>query len=447
MALSSKTIWEVRTTGSDNNGGGFVADASGTDRSQQDAAHASGTNLTVHASTNTDVLPDGHTPDAADVGNIIQITAGTGWTTGFYEIKSIQSGYWRLDRSPAAATTAGGTWAMGGALASVAVAGNASVAGNDIWVKKGASAYSITSASAGVSGGVFSGKGGTDNNWGLLEGYETTRGDGIQAEFEVADGISPTVFTPGGHWMLFKHLKVTKLGAQAGTAFTSAHESTIVYRCSAFNFTNGMALNAGWANKHCNLCYVEGCSVGYAGATVSRSTAKSCTTGFSAGGPYMECWSWGCSYGFGGTAFNVLTCFRCVAYKCTTAGFSINPSSRSYLEDCITWGNNSGIGINSVTSTRHGHFVRRCYAGNHTTNYSISTNLGTENSVDITILSADPFVDGDNGNFTVAATALRGVAFTWPGSSVSSYPDIGAVQHADPSKPVRVSRILSGGSL
>lgn len=34
MALSSATVFEVRTTGADTNGGGFVAGAAGTDYSQ-----------------------------------------------------------------------------------------------------------------------------------------------------------------------------------------------------------------------------------------------------------------------------------------------------------------------------------------------------------------------------------------------------------------------------
>ena len=39
MALSASTVWEVRpATGSDNNGGGFVTGASGTDYSQQGTA-------------------------------------------------------------------------------------------------------------------------------------------------------------------------------------------------------------------------------------------------------------------------------------------------------------------------------------------------------------------------------------------------------------------------
>jgi hypothetical protein len=42
MAVNAATVWEVRSTGSQNNGGGyFAAGGASTDYSQQDAAQAS----------------------------------------------------------------------------------------------------------------------------------------------------------------------------------------------------------------------------------------------------------------------------------------------------------------------------------------------------------------------------------------------------------------------
>jgi len=49
VALSAAQILEVRSTGSDANGGGFKAGASGTDYSQQDAAQYALTGLTTAA--------------------------------------------------------------------------------------------------------------------------------------------------------------------------------------------------------------------------------------------------------------------------------------------------------------------------------------------------------------------------------------------------------------
>src|SRR5438105_2455552 len=106
MAISASFVWEVRTTGADTNGGGFKTGATGTDFSQQDAAQASGADLAVDATTNTKITSATHNFVAADVGNLIQISAGTGYTTGFYEIVSVASNAATLDRSPAAVGTA-----------------------------------------------------------------------------------------------------------------------------------------------------------------------------------------------------------------------------------------------------------------------------------------------------------------------------------------------------
>lgn len=151
MAIPTATVWRVRIGGNENNGGGFVPGGQGVDRSQQDAAHTSGVNLTVDASINTDVLPDGHAPDTADVNNMIQVTNRPGFTPGAYHIVSIQSGKWRLDRSPAAAGTNGGAWALGGSFASPGKAGGLHVGGNTISLAAGT--YTLNMNSSNIPNG------------------------------------------------------------------------------------------------------------------------------------------------------------------------------------------------------------------------------------------------------------------------------------------------------
>ena len=72
---------------------------------------AKGNNLIVDGTTNTDVLPDGHSPSPSDVAGQIYIVSSTGgWKNGLYRIESIQGGKWRLNRSPAAQGVSGGVW-------------------------------------------------------------------------------------------------------------------------------------------------------------------------------------------------------------------------------------------------------------------------------------------------------------------------------------------------
>lgn len=172
MALDAAIVWEIRPgAGNANNGGGFKAGATGTDYSQQNAAQFSGSaDMEAHASTQWIVKPGAHTPTAADVGNVVKITAGTGWTAGYYEITDQDGTYWTL--AGAAAPSAAGnankaTWYMGGACASIANIYNIIVAGNFIWYKSGTDTLTSNySFAAGTMAAPI-----------RLHGYNSTRGD------------------------------------------------------------------------------------------------------------------------------------------------------------------------------------------------------------------------------------------------------------------------------
>ncbi|MEJ5169347.1 MAG: hypothetical protein WHU10_00005 [Fimbriimonadales bacterium] len=194
MALSNATEWEVRTDGNDLNGGGFNSTRSGATKTATDNytygpsyAVFSGTNLTVDSVTNTYVQPDGYTPVTADIGHVIQISGGTGWTTGFYEIVGLGGGRWILDRSPAAAGTAGGVWRLGGALATPGKAGAAHVGGNLVWIKSGT--YQITNTTANTSGGPVTFQAGV-STWTALIGYTSARGDFVWNSLPVIQNMA-----------------------------------------------------------------------------------------------------------------------------------------------------------------------------------------------------------------------------------------------------------------
>lgn len=71
----------------------------------------SGTNLTV---TGTGFTPDGYTPQASDIGGIVVVAPGNGWTGGSYNINGIGGGSWQTTPLPSAnglqTGQAGGSW-------------------------------------------------------------------------------------------------------------------------------------------------------------------------------------------------------------------------------------------------------------------------------------------------------------------------------------------------
>lgn len=316
MALSSTTEWEVRTDGNDLNGGGFNPARSGATKTSTDNytygpsyAVYSGINLTVDSVTNTYVQPDGYTPVTADIGHVIQISGGAGWTTGFYEITGITGSRWILDRSPAAAGTAGGVWRLGGALATPGMAGAAHIGGNVIWIRNGT--YSVTSQSANVPNGRLM-LAAVPKEWltpTCVFGYENVRGDwgapptlsvdfvastpvsivyGATRSRTVAGNLRVVNTVPQASWRIYgvRDLNVaigcSSLGSPQGIA-VGFHDITVAYSCVAFNAQRGYGNGIGGAYIG---CIASDCSVGFSGhnaGTQNRHVgcvAVRCTTGY-----------------------------------------------------------------------------------------------------------------------------------------------------------------------
>jgi hypothetical protein len=177
MALSASIVWEVRpSVGSDSNGGGFDPSVTspGTDYSQQNSAQFSGTAGTAAGTAAfTDV---GHSFTSADVGNLICIASGSGFTAGWYTIVSVAAGTATLDRSPGTGTVA--HWALGGALLTFQNLINNSVMpnGNLVYIKNtGNVVLTNFISNLGVQCAF-----GRPSCFGVI-GYGTTRGDATQA--------------------------------------------------------------------------------------------------------------------------------------------------------------------------------------------------------------------------------------------------------------------------
>ena len=183
MAFSGRPIWEVRTTGSDTNGGAFINGAAGSDYSQQNSPQYSGTDLEVNASNNLQVKSTtAGSPIAADVGNLIMISNGLSWTFGWYEIVSQDGTWWTLDRSPGSAGITGGHFAVGGALASPGVAvavGQAYYTGNNlrsiVYIQSGTYAITNNTTATPVPASGCYIKNARNSN---IFGYDTANGRG-----------------------------------------------------------------------------------------------------------------------------------------------------------------------------------------------------------------------------------------------------------------------------
>lgn len=169
MAIGSAVVWEVRPgSGSPNNGGGFKTGATGTDFSQQDTAQVFATDIAIDSVDSSKISRSGATPfNSSHVGNILNITAGTGFSVGRYEIISESSGILTLDRSAGTAGSTGGTGYLGGAVASIEQIFNVVQPGNTVWVRYGTD--SLTATRTWTAGTILAPI--------SINGYTSTRGD------------------------------------------------------------------------------------------------------------------------------------------------------------------------------------------------------------------------------------------------------------------------------
>jgi hypothetical protein len=440
MALSAATVWEIRTTGSDTLcSGGFVAGASGTDYSQQDSAQYNATDLV--APTTTTITSASHTFVAADVGNIVRVTAGTGWTVGFYQIVSVAAGTATVDRAIATAASTGGTYCVGGALASLGGYGlSGPVSLNTIWVKSGA--YTITSASTNVAGGCLSLSGLAAGGVNIV-GYSTTRGDNpTDSGRPVFTAGSISTFTiinsPFGSKIAYMefdgNLRTSSKGIQNGSI--SAQNNFL--KCS--QFTNraidgnafacevtGCTTTAGAlysTNGVVAYCYVHDNSVTGVWATTCVNTISESNTGSG-------------SHGFDdGFTINNSSCVNCVAYNNGGSGFRAGSgaASTAFYINCIAYLNGAHGFICSTPSVLA--WMRKCGTGSNTS--GATSGFTAAFATGGITLTADPFTNATAGDFSLTtasggggACRAAGLIGIFPGGASTGYVDIGAVQHQD----------------
>ena len=172
--IDARAVIELRATGSNANSGGFNPSngSPGTDFTLQDAAQDSGTDLAcADGDAAAPVVTSAtHNFVAADNGNTIYITAGAGWTVGYYEIVSTAANAATLDRAVGNdGALSGGTWAYGGARGVPTDAFfEQLIAGNKVWFETGT--YTMTES-------VDVAKDGAVNAILQTEGYKASRGD------------------------------------------------------------------------------------------------------------------------------------------------------------------------------------------------------------------------------------------------------------------------------
>jgi hypothetical protein len=235
MALHADTVWEVRSSGNNNNGGGWhdLGGAS-VDYSQQDAAQLSLADVVCNGTTTVTSATGGFT--AAMAGSLINIL-----TKGRFEIAVVTDGNTiTIDRTATAGS--GLTANVGGGVADLEEIDNVVVAGNDIHVKNGT--YN--------SAGNIAFTSGAPTNPIRIFGYNASRGDEPEDTNAPLFGSGANSFALA-NYVGFKHFRLTishVSGLQTGAC--NDVENGVIVNSNANG--NGITLLAGFTTiRDCDI--------------------------------------------------------------------------------------------------------------------------------------------------------------------------------------------------
>ncbi len=411
------------------------------DYSQTGAAGVAFTDL-VAASTTT--FTSAANPIGKNfVGNVVSVTAGTGWNVVRWEVSSVTGTTGTAANFSSGTTIAtggstGGTGGLGGALISLGLAGGLQASGDSIFVKSGS--YTVTTATINVTGGCYS-----SFNSIYIEGYNSLRGDLGTSPVLTASGISTFTLIATGNNALVANITCDAASLSAGKCFTGFF--TNWYRCLAKNGTTGID---GGTQGRAHFCAATGCSsFGFSGLIQACfcEAYSNAASGFTTTGTIIKCLSYGntgaSSHGFnlsgssvatgcvaynnGASGFNAasvqgVTCVDCVAELNAAYGFKFDSASRSLLVNAATYNNTSGsILLTSATNTLNIN--------------PIPNTTGTF------------FVNAAAGNFAPNSTAsqgalLHGISHVYRAGTTTDYSDSG-VQHQDSGGGGLVNPIIS----
>ncbi len=431
MAISASVEWEVRTTGSDANGGGFKSGASGTDYSLQNAAQVAYTDLVIDASDNTKVTSAGTPFTSAHVGNIIKVTGGTGFTTGRYEVTAVASAVATLDRAVGTTSSTGGTGNLGGGLLTIAEAITAQdVTDQTIWIKSGT--YTITTE---IVLGNYKYK---------LYGYNSTHADWGTKPLITSSttGIKHFSCTGSSSVCFFRNIEMTTSASNTTNTYAIAADANfpiLVLEACVFdgfrfgciaaggNFAGISAIGCEW--KNINLTGVETnyrmslshCKF-YGGIHISGVMAH-----FVNEGMVDHC----IFHSNNGVALKVNnpTLITNCSFKSNRYAIDFESGADgSIVVNNIFWGNTDVYN----TSTLTGLLKNNAY-GSNTAIYSNSSMRPTDAYRGDITLTADPFTS--SSDFSLNSTSgggplLKAAGYDNPFTAASNGLDVGAVQTA-----------------
>lgn len=470
MPLPATLQWDVRQSGSDNNGGAWDSASAGTDFSQQNSPQVVLNNSSIITSITANVITftSGYSPTNADLGNVVWMTGGTNVTVGAYCITAVTpgaGGTWTVTGAvalPTSGTTTNATGNMGGSKASIGGVGlGVPVAGNYVWIKYNISPYGITQ-SANASGGRYTNANGTQALPVMLRGFDVAHGDqtgnrptlqwsvagasqfiinvtGVHTlENLILDGNSPTFSATGGVTtsaaMAVRNCQLKNCSNNALRS-TGAGTSALVKMlgCEVTGCNTAAACNLSGTG----VLVLDGCSIhdntfdgvtmGNTGVVMANRTLFA-TNKSAATRSHIVC-----------TTTGIVSCNGCTFYNSGSHQVDLQAATMASFANCIfETSGGYGVATDAAGVQPDVQMLNCAFYNNSTGKYDGTKIFGAAAFGEINQSAGSYFVTPGT-NFAPNTTAgqgalIRATGFpsSYPGfASTLSYGDVGAVQHQD----------------
>lgn len=460
MAFGIFTVWEVRGTGDNTNGGGFDSGvaAPGTDYSLQDAAQFVYTDLVIDAVTNTKITSAAFPFDATCPGNIINITGGVNFTVQRVEVLSVAGNVATCDKAVGTVGATGGAGKLGGALADPGQAFAVWVAQNIIYLKRqaGDAIYGLSNT-ANVAGGrlEFDNPGtSATNTLSQLIGYDVNR---TQWNTDSPPTLKPTadsfhaIIKLNANYCRAHNIKIRNPDTHTAANYAA------VELWGGYNIVSRIDVDLNNATNwfsvfyfNSNSTYAFQCIANHSNAVGFFNNAGNVVGLYACAALNITS-----ENGFSGP----FRCFYCLAYNCSGAifdGYTANSAAGAVYHNCVSYQSGrhgfalyyDSHAINCIAVNNVGYGFDTVAIGNAAVTQLLNPatfgngsgavkpgDFGGSNLTGAVALTGDPFTNAAGGDFSLnntagAGAACKAVGFpsNFFGLSTNSFPDIGMAQ-------------------
>lgn len=430
----------------------------GVDYSQQTSAQITFTDMVIDGTTNTKFTSAAFPVGKNYIGNIINITSGTGFTVQRVEVVSTVTTTATCDKSLGTLSSTGGNGKLGGAIDSQATASGFALLGMKVFTT-GSFTQTVT-ATYSVSG--------TESATQMvlhIIGYSSYRGDNGRATIVLSTNTGLTAIATSSQGVHVSNISVdcASLGTSTGINLGANCKVT---NCKVANFT-ATGINTANAGQH-----IRGCEVTGGTSAATQGIGPSTNTAYLYYGNYvhdnacpgiiLNASAEACdnlvvnNTGASSDGIRVtsvpITLLRNIVYGNGRHGINFTSSfiQNQIVQDNILAGN-GGYGMviaSSAGTPSRENFDGNAYWNNTSGTRNNADDRGTTNPINgvapyinvfDVILTLDPFIDKANGDFRLNTTVGGGancrgfgVPRSWPGNTLTvSAPDMGAIQHLD----------------